>query len=50
MVGGSIILEEYLIEVEEPLLDEINVIEAYREGKKKGEIELLKLEDILLDA
>ncbi len=43
-------MEEYSIDVEEPLLDEINAIEAYREGKKKGEIELLKLEDILPDA
>ena len=43
-------MEEYSIDVEEPLLDEINAIEAYREGKKKCEIELLKLEDILPDA
>ena len=41
------LLEERLIGIEEPLPDEIEAIETYEEDKKKGRIELLKLENIL---
>ncbi len=41
------LLEERLIGIEEPLPDEIEAIETYEEDKKKGRIELLKLENVL---
>ncbi len=44
------LLEERLIGIEEPLPDEVRVIEEYEEEKKSGRIELVKLEDALRGA
>ena len=41
------LLEERLIGVEEPLPDEAEVIEEYEAEKKRGRVELVKLEDVL---
>ena len=41
------LLEERLIGVEELLPDEAEVIEEYEAEKKRGRVELVKLEDVL---
>ncbi len=40
------LLEERLIGVEEPLPDEAKAIEEYEDEKKRGRVELVKLEDV----
>ena len=44
------LLEERLIGVEEPLLDEVKAIEEYEEEKVSGRVELVRLEDVLRGA
>ncbi|RLG87056.1 MAG: hypothetical protein DRO39_01445 [Thermoprotei archaeon] len=39
--------EEHLVGVEEPLPNEARVIEEYEAEKKRGRVELVKLEDVL---
>jgi hypothetical protein len=41
------LLEERLIGVEEPLPDKVKAIEEYERGKESGEMELVKLENVL---
>ena len=41
------LLEERLVGIEEPLPDEIEAIREYEKDKEKGEVELVKLGDIL---
>ena len=41
------LLEERLIGIEEPLPDETKAIKEYEAEKKKGKVELVKLEDVL---
>jgi len=44
------LLEERLIGVERPLPDEARIIEEYEAEKKRGRVELVKLEDVLRDS
>ena len=40
------LLEERLIEVEEPEPDEVEAIKEYMDAKRKGKVSLTKLEDL----
>ncbi len=41
------LLEERLLGIDEPLPDEVEAIKEYESNKKKGEVELVSLDDIL---
>ncbi|MBL7118685.1 hypothetical protein ISS96_01545 [Candidatus Bathyarchaeota archaeon] len=40
------IVEERLIGLEEPMEDEVKAIESYLEAKKRGDLQLIPLEDV----
>ena len=44
------LLEERLLGVDEPLPDEAEAIEEYERSKKRGDIELLRLDDLIGDS
>ncbi len=44
------LLEERLLGVDEPLPDEVEAIEEYERSKKRGDIELLRLDDLIGDS
>lgn len=41
------LLEERLLGVEEPLPDEVEAIKEYEADKKRGKVELVRLDDVL---